>query len=292
MRYGASTFIWASPFSNATLDLFDRVKALGFDILEICVEDPATIDVAVIQDNAARTGVAVTICGAFGPSRDLSGEDASVRESALAYLKGCIDFASALRSPFVSGPMYATTGVARLLSEGERRAQWDRAVASLKAAAAYAAECGVRLAVEPLNRFETDLVNTVDQGLGLVRDIGADNVGLLLDTFHMNIEEKDLPAAIRRAAGRIVEFHASANDRGAPGEDHLPWREIAAALDDAAYDGPIVIESFTPEIKEIAKAVSIWRPLAASQDALAAEGLKNLRAAFGTAHIRRRPDIR
>ena len=283
MRYGASTFIWASPFSNRTLDLFDRVKAIGFDILEICVEDPATIDVSAIREQAARTGVSVTICGAFGPTRDLSSEDATTRETALAYVERCIDFAKALRSPFVSGPMYAATGTTRLLSDEARRDQWERAVVSLKRAAAYAAERGVKLAIEPLNRFETDLVNTVDQGLRLIEDVGADNVGLLLDTFHMNIEEKNIPAAIRRAAGRIVEFHACANDRGTPGEDHQPWREIAATLSEVGFEGPVVIEAFTPEIKEIAKAVSIWRPLAASQDALAADGLKHLRTVFASA---------
>ena len=281
MRYGASTFIWASPFSNRTLDLFDLVKALGFDILEICVEDPATIDVSAIRARAARTGVSVTICGAFGPTRDLSAEDATTRETGLAYVERCIDFAKALGSPFVSGPMYAATGATRLLSDEARRDQWDRAVVSLKRAATYAAEREVKLAIEPLNRFETDLVNTVDQGLKLIEDVGADNVGLLLDTFHMNIEEKDIPAAIRRAAGRIVEFHACANDRGTPGEDHQPWAEIAAALSEVRFEGPVVIEAFTPEIKEIARAVSIWRPLARSQDALAGDGLRNLRAAFG-----------
>ena len=117
-------------------------------------------------------------------------------------------------------------------------------------------------------------------------DEGADrravlDAGLLLDTFHMNIEEKDIPAAIGRAAGHIVEFHACANDRGTPGEDHLPWPKIAEALKRARYEGPVVIEAFTPEIKEIAKAVSIWRPLAASQDALAADGLRHLRGVLG-----------
>lgn len=290
MRYGASTFIWASPFSNRTLDLFDRVKAIGFDILEICVEDPATIDAPAIRDRAERTGVSVTVCGAFGPARDLSSEDAAVRQTGLSYLERCIDFAAELGSPFVSGPMYAAVGNTRLLDLPARREQWERAVASLKRAGAYAAARGVKLAVEPLNRFETDLVNTVDQGLRLVGDVGADNVGLLLDTFHMNIEEKDIPAAIRRAAGRIVEFHASSNDRGTPGDDHLPWREIATALGDVRFDGPVVIEAFTPEIKEIAKAVSIWRPLAASQDALAADGLKHLQTVFAAAS--RRPEGR
>jgi D-psicose/D-tagatose/L-ribulose 3-epimerase len=279
MQYGASTFIWVSPFSNNTMDLLYKAKAFGFDILEVCVEDPDTIDAASTRAHAEKAGVALTICGAFGPSRDLSSEDAAVRQNGLAYLMRCVDFAALLGSPFVSGPMYAGVGNARMLDAAERADQWARAVASLRTAAAYAAERSVKLAIEPLNRFETDLVNTVDQGLELVADVGAKNVGLLLDTFHMNIEEKDIPSAIRRADGHIVEFHACSNDRGTPGEDHLPWNAIADALHEVRYEGPVVIEAFTPEIKEIARAVSIWRPLALSQDALARDGLQNLRTA-------------
>ncbi len=278
MHFGASTFIWVSPFSNRTLELMDRAKAMGFDLLEICVEDPDTIDVPAIRAKAAQAGIGVTICGAFGPSRNVSAEDDAVRGQGLDYLKRCIDFAEGLGSPSVCGPMYSAVGVTQLLDKEARQAQWDRAVGSLRLAAAYAKERGIKLAIEPLNRFETDLVNTVDQGLRLADDIAAPNVGLLLDTFHMNIEEKDIPDAIGRAAGRIVEFHACSNDRGTPGEDHLPWPRIVEALKAAGYDGPIVIEAFTPEIREIAKAVSIWRPLARSQDALATDELKNLRA--------------
>jgi D-psicose/D-tagatose/L-ribulose 3-epimerase len=280
MQFGASTFIWVSPFSNRTLELIDRVKAKGFDLIEICVEDPDTIDVPAIRARAAEANIGVTICGAFGANRNLSAEDDAVRGAGLDYLKRCVDFAKDLGSPFVSGPMYCAVGATQLLEKKAREKQWDRAVGSLRAAAAYAQDRGVKLAIEPLNRFETDLVNTVDQGLRLVDDIGAPNLGLLLDTFHMNIEEKDIPAAIGRAAGRIVEFHACSNDRGTPGEDPQPWPLIAQALKEAGYDGPIVIEAFTPEIREIAKAVSIWRPLARSQDALATDGLKNLRAVF------------
>jgi D-psicose/D-tagatose/L-ribulose 3-epimerase len=280
MHFGASTFIWASPFSNRTLELIDRAKAIGFDLLEICVENPDTIDVPAIRAKAAQADIGVTICGAFGPSRNLSAEDDAVRSAGLDYLGRCIDFAKSLGSPFVSGPMYCAVGATQLLDKKAREKQWDRAVGSLRVAAAYAKDRGIKLAIEPLNRFETDLINTVDQGLRLVDDIGAPNVGLLLDTFHMNIEEKDIPSAIGRAAGRIVEFHASSNDRGTPGEDHLPWPRIARALKGADYGGPIVIEAFTPEIREIAKAVSIWRPLARSQDALATDGLRNLRAVF------------
>jgi D-psicose/D-tagatose/L-ribulose 3-epimerase len=230
MRYGASTFIWVSPFSNKTLDLVDRIKDFGFDLIEICIEDPGAIDPSAIRARATSVDLGVTVCGAFGPDRDLSSEDESVRKAGMSYLRRCIDLAQELGSPFVSGPMYAAVGNTRLLPDDARRAQWSRSVTGLKEAASYAAERSIKLAIEPLNRFETDLVNTVDQGIKMVDDVGAENVGLLLDTFHMNIEEKDIPAAIGRAAGRIVEFHACSNDRGTPGEDHLPWKAIAEAL--------------------------------------------------------------
>jgi D-psicose/D-tagatose/L-ribulose 3-epimerase len=110
--------------------------------------------------------------------------------------------------------------------------------------------------------------------------VDRENVGLLLDTFHMNIEEVSIPDALRAAGSKVFHFHASANDRGTPGRDHLPWPQIVAALRDIRYEGPVVIESFTPEVREIARAVSIWRPLAPRQDALARDGLGFLKAAF------------
>jgi len=280
MLFGASTFIWASPFSNATLDLVDHVKAMGFDIIEICVEDVATIDTAAIRPRLARAGLKATVCGAFGPDRDLSSDDPAIRANALAYIAACGRIAAELDSDIVVGPMYAAVGKTRMLDPPERQRQWRLAVDNLRRAA-DSVPAGVRLAIEPLNRFETDLVNTVDQGLRMVADVERPNVGLLLDTFHMNIEEKDIPAALRRAGPHIFEFHACSSDRGTPGEDHLPWPEIAAALEQAGYRGPVVIEAFTPEIREIARAVSIWRPLAASQDALAGDGLRHLKAVFG-----------
>ena len=281
MQIGASTFIWASPFGIGQLDLIDKVKAFGFDLIEICVEDPATIDTERVGERLSACALDVAVCGAFGPNRDMSSADPAVRAAAAKYLRTCVDIAARLGSPTVSGPMYAGVGATAMREPPERQAQWDRAVAGLVPVADYAASRGVTLAFEPLNRFETDLVNTVDQGLRLITDIGRPNVGFLLDTFHMNIEEKDIPAAIRRAGPHIVEFHACSSDRGTPGEDHLPWPAIAAALAEAGYDGPVVIEAFTPQIKEIARAVSLWRPLAASEDALATDGLAHLRRIFG-----------
>jgi D-psicose/D-tagatose/L-ribulose 3-epimerase len=281
VQLGASTFIWTSPFGDHELELFERAAGLGFDILEICIEDPSRVTPSAVARAASDAGLGVRVCGAFGPGRDVSDEDAATREQAIAYLRTCIDIAAAVGSPLVSGPMYATTGVTRMLSDDARARQWERAVEGLRTAACYAAERGVGLAIEPLNRFETDLVNTTEQGVRLCRDIGVDNVGLLLDTFHMNIEEKDIGGAIRLAGEHVLHVHTCENDRGAPGTGHVEWNDVFAALDEIGYLGDAVIESFTPDNREIARAVSLWRPLAVSGDALASEGLEFLRSRRG-----------
>ncbi|MEH7415659.1 sugar phosphate isomerase/epimerase [Neobacillus drentensis] len=279
MKFGASTFIWVSPFSNQTLNLIDKVKNIGFDYLEICIEDPETIDVAAIRNHLNKTGVQALVCGAFGPNRDISSEDAAIREQGIEYIKTCIDIAAELGSPLVSGPMYSATGKTRLLTPDEKKQQWNWAAENMKIVADYASEKSIRLAVEILNRFETDFINTVQQGLDFLELVDCDNVGFLLDTFHMNLEEKDIAEAIKLAGSKIFNFHSCENDRGTPGTGHIPWNEVFQALKEISYDGPVVIESFTTEIKEIARAVSQWRPLAPSQDSLGEEGLQFLKKA-------------
>jgi D-psicose/D-tagatose/L-ribulose 3-epimerase len=281
VRFGASTFIWASPFGDERLDLCRHAAQLGFDTIEACLEDPAALSADRLASAAADAGIEVSVCGAFGPERDVSHEDLAVRSSGLVYLRACVDLAARVGAAYVAGPMYSATGKARLLAPAERRRQRDAAVESLREAADYAGARDVGLAIEPLNRFETDLVNTVEQGLALCAEIDCPNVGLLLDTFHMNIEEKSVADAIRAAGPLLLEFHACENDRGTPGSGHIPWRDVFDALDDIGFDGLITIESFTPEIEEIARAVSMWRPVAASPDALAADGLRFLRSSWG-----------
>lgn len=279
MKFGASTFIWVSPFSNQTLNLIDKVKNIGFDYLEICIEDPDTIDVASIQNQLKEADLQALVCGAFGPNRDISSDDPAIRQQGVDYIKTCIDIAAELGSPLVSGPMYSATGKTRLLSPEDRKEQWDLAAENMRIVADYAAEKGIKLAVEPLNRFETDFLNTVHQGLDFFTLVDRENVGFLLDTFHMNLEEKNIAEAIKLAGNKIFNFHSCENDRGTPGTGHIPWNEVFQALKDISYDGPVVIESFTTEIKEIARAVSQWRPLAPSQDSLGEEGLQFLKKA-------------
>ncbi|MCJ7734147.1 MAG: sugar phosphate isomerase/epimerase, partial [Anaerolineales bacterium] len=177
-----------------------------------------------------------------------------------------------------AGPMYSAVGKARLEDPADRETEWGLAVAGLKEMAAYADERGVKLAFEILNRFETDLINVVSQGLKLIDDVGAPNLGFHLDTFHMHLEEKDSAAAIRQAGDRIFHFHACENDRGVPGTGQVNWKDVFEALVDVGYDGNVVIESFTPQVKSIARAVCIWREIAPDQDSIARDGLKFIKS--------------
>ncbi|MFA9403185.1 MAG: TIM barrel protein, partial [Anaerolineales bacterium] len=141
----------------------------------------------------------------------------------------------------------------------------------------------IRLAFEPLNRFETDLINIVDQGLKLIDDVGAPNLGLHLDTFHMHLEEKNSATAIKDAGKRLFHFHACENDRGVPGTGQVDWGGVFQALVEIEYQGAVVIESFTPEVKSIARAVCIWREIAPDQDTIARDGLKFIKSFPGMA---------
>ena len=278
MRFGANTFIWASPFDTSRdLALLDKVARLGFDLIEVAFEDPARIDLDALAGRAAGAGLGVLVCGVYGPGRNLVSADAAERAATAAYVRTLIDAAARLGSPVVGGPAYGAVGKTPAADPAARRRERDLAAAELRPLAAYAGERGVRLALEPLNRFETDLINVVEQGLALVEAVGSIHLGLHLDTFHMHLEERDSAAAIRRAGDRLFHFHACENDRGVPGRGQVAWPAVAAALTDVGYDGAVVIESFTPEVKSIARAVCIWRDIAPSQDVIAAEGLLFLR---------------
>jgi D-psicose/D-tagatose/L-ribulose 3-epimerase len=279
MKFGANTFIWRSPFSTgADLDLIEKLKEMGFDLIEVAVEDPALVDLKALKSALQQKEMKAVMCGAFGPGRNLSSLDAEERSNAEVYLKWMIDAAAELDAGPVIGPMYSAVGKARLEDPDDREKEWQLAVSGLKEMCEYAAERGVRLAFEPLNRFETDMVNVVEQGLKLIADVGEPNLGLHLDTFHMHLEEKDSAAAIHSAGDRIFHIHACENDRGVPGTGQVNWEGIFKALEEINYQGAVSIESFTPQVKSIARAVCIWRTIAPDQDSIAREGLKFIKS--------------
>jgi len=281
MRLGINTFLFTSPFTNESTKLFRQFKRWGFDTVEIPVEDPAHIDPAFIKRELDKHSLACrSVCACMGPDRDLRGTPAQQKTS-MAYLKRVIDQMAALDCPALVGPVYSSVGRADAVAPAEYRRQWQTVVKHLKTVCKYALERGRVVCLEPLNRFETDFINTCDQGLKMLDAVGSPALKLHLDTFHMNIEEKDQAAAIRKAGKRLGHFHACGSDRGTPGNDHIDWKGIARALKDVKYQGAAVIESFTTDVKVIARAAAIWRRIEPTRDEIAVKGVKFLRKALG-----------
>jgi D-psicose/D-tagatose/L-ribulose 3-epimerase len=281
MQFGVSTWLWTSPLSTDELArLATHVAGMGFDMIEVPIEGTDDLDYARAARVVRDAGLAVSVCAAIGPDRDLIHPDARIRANGVAYVRHCIEAAHTLGATNVLGPMYSAVGRTWQATADERKRDLDLLVTQLSQLSSHAAEHGVVLCVEPLNRFETSFINLAEQLIEVVDRVDNPACGMLLDTFHMNIEEKSLGDAIRASGTRLKHLHACENDRGAPGSGHVPWQDVAKGCRDIGYDGPVVIESFTSELKTIARAAAVWRPFARTQDELASDGLKYLHALF------------
>ncbi len=277
MRIGINTLLLVSPFTTHSTQLFARIKKWGFDTVEIAIEDPNQIDAAKVRRELDRHNLECgSICGMFGADRDLRGTPEQ-QAGSLEYMRRVIDQMVVLGARSLAGPVYSAVGRAQAYSPAERKRQWRTVKANLKRICDYAEKKQKQLCVEPLNRFETDFINTCDQAVTMVREVNSPALRVMLDTFHMNIEEKDPAAAVRKAGKLLGHFHACGCDRGTPGSDHIDWVSIARALKTTGYDGDVVVESFTPKVEIIAKAASIWRAIEPTPDAIAAGGARFLR---------------
>jgi D-psicose/D-tagatose/L-ribulose 3-epimerase len=278
MKFGVNAWVWIAPMTNEGLtQLVPHVAELGFDLIEVPIEEIGSLDYARIADVIRDHDLDVSVCAAMGPDRDLIHPDVEIRENGATYVRHCIEAAQTLGGTNVVGPLYSAVGRVWQATPEERERDMELLVGQLRPLAEYAADHGAVLCVEPLNRFETSFINLASQVVELIDRVDRPACQAMLDTFHMNIEERSLGDAIRAVGPRLRHFHSCENDRGAPGQGHVPWTEVAAALHDIHYDGPLVIESFSAQVESIARAAAIWRPLASSQDGLAQEGLAFLR---------------
>ncbi|GJM29545.1 MAG: tagatose 3-epimerase [Cyclobacteriaceae bacterium] len=280
VKLGVSTWLWTSPFNPETIRLFPKIKSMGFSAVEIPVEDPALIDLPLVKQALHENELEAVICGAFGAARDLTHEDPSIHQNCFRYIEACFAISQALNCSFVAGPMYSAVGKARLLPDDQRQKEWDLAVTNLRKVCQMADLYGQQIALEPLNRFETDLVNTAEDVVRLVRDINHPAAKILLDSFHMSLEEKNLRDAIEAAAQDLIHVQVSENYRGIPGTGQTCWKDIKAGLESIGYQETVCIESFTPEVKELAGAVCIWKKFSKSQDHFAEQGIQFLQELF------------
>ncbi len=279
VEFGINGWCWAYPFHDEkqfTLAI-SSAKRIGYDGIETPVEDQNKLKVSKLKGCLTKYDMRAT--GITAPTPDLLSSDRRIRDEAKGIFKRNIEIANELDEEYlVTVPSKVGKVTPELSSEEEKTIIME----TLRELGDHAEENGIYLVIEPLNRFETYLVNTVDQALTLVKDVAHPNVKIMIDTFHMNIEENSFEDAIRAGGESIYHVHANENNRGAPGTGHIPFKEILRTLKDIGYRRWLVIQTFNPAKKsEVLKAGHYprltWRALAVDQDTLAREGLRHLK---------------
>lgn len=276
MQIGVNTLLWTAGFSEAHLPLIAKAKALGLDGIELATFDFASFPAAAARRALEAQQMPGILCSALVAGMSLATDDAALRAQSMAFLQAGVRATAEAGLNLLIGPFCSAVGYL----PGRRRTdeEWKRCVDGLQELGRYSEGFNVRIAVEPLNRFETFFLNTAADARRLCEEVAHPNIGVLYDTFHANIEEKNQAAAIRLLGEHIFHVHTCENDRGIPGSGPIDWPGVIGALKEIGYDDWLVIESFGPGIKEIAAAACIWRDLAAQPDDIPAIGARNLRA--------------
>ncbi|MCL1921643.1 MAG: TIM barrel protein [Kiritimatiellaeota bacterium] len=280
MKIGVNLLLYATAVTKEHTGLLEAIKAAGADGVEIPTMEGEVGAYAELGRVLDGLGLARTSSMAF-TSADANpvSDDPRQRQGAIDHLNWLIDCAHAMGSTVICGPMFQTIG--QFTGNGATEAELARAAAALLHVADRAAAAGITLALEPLNRFECYLISTLKEGAAFTRRINHPAVGVLFDTFHANIEEKDMARAIReQGRGVIRHVHCSANDRGIPGEDHIPWDGVFDALKSIGYDGWLVIEAFGRSLPGLAAATKIWRDLFPDPLDVARKGVPFVRGAW------------
>ncbi len=280
MKFGVNTFIWAASFDKSNLALLPQIKEHGFDGVEVPLFRPAEFAAADIRKGLDENDLECTICSVMTGGLNMISEDASVREKTRVHMQDCVKSAAEVGAKLIAGPLYSPVGYL----PGRRRTQdeWKWAVDCYQSLGPALAQNGVSIAIEPLNRFETYFLNTAADVAALCEEINHPNIGALFDTFHANIEEKDISAGYRTVGRHLKHVHTCENDRGIPGSGHVEWDAVFQALRDLNYDGWLTIESFGFALGELSAAASIWRDIAPTPESIAFEGVKFLKQKMGS----------
>jgi D-psicose/D-tagatose/L-ribulose 3-epimerase len=281
MKFGVNTLIWTADFGPSEFNLLPCIKASGFDGVEIPLFRPAQFAATEIRRAVAQEGLECTACAVLVDGLNLISESAEIRNKTRTHLQVTIKVAAELGAATIVGPMYCPVGHL----PGRRRTadEWAWAVEGFQSLGDTLVANGVTLAIEPLNRFETYFLNTAADGVALAQEIGHPNIGILFDTFHANIEEKNISVGCRTLSKHLKYVHTCENDRGIPGSGHVEWDSLFETLRDLNYDGWLTIESFGFALGDISAAASIWRDIERTPDLIAFEGIKFLKKMWAAA---------
>jgi len=275
MKFGINLLLWSANFEPSHLQLFERIRAAGFDGVEVPIYKGRDLDIVDLRQGLANTGMECTMCSVLVEGMSLLSEDKTIRTRAIDQLRENIAVTAEADAKIIAGPMYAPVGY--LPGRRATADEWQRAVEAWQQLGPWLAQHNVTAAIEPLNRFETYFLNTAADAARFCDEVSHPNVGILFDTFHANIEEPDIAAGYRRIGPHLKHVHTCENDRGTPGSGHVEWREVFQTLQELHYDSWLTIESFNSNLPEIAAATAIWRDLANPPESIAFEGLPFLK---------------
>lgn len=277
MKVGMNLLLWTDkPNPSEHLNLLLSIKDWGFDGVELAVDSMEAADARAFGLLLKELGLGSTAIAALDAAEaDPASRDPKRRQSALDILKHAIINTQLIGADVLCGPLFQ--GLGRFSGLGPQPDEWRYAVETLRAAGEFAAKLGIKLALEPINRFEMYLVNTLADGVRFVKEVGLPNVGLLADTHHGNIEELSVPDAWRQAAEHIFHVHISENNRGVPGSGHAVPKEVFEVLKEIGYDSWLAIEAFGQQVPGLISRLHLWRDYAEHPDDAARLGVQYIR---------------
>ena len=271
---GIEIFYWLDNWSDDQSSVFSKAAEAGYQGVEVSLVAGLDVGVDRMARTASSLGLDVLCSTGLSPTMDISSPDAGVRAAGMDHLRRCLDDAAELGSPILGGVTYATW---MGFPEGDHDGYRQRSAAALQEVAGYASTLGIDICLEVLNRFESFMFNTVADCLEFIDSVDHPSVKVELDTFHMNMEEDDLAAAVSQATGRIGHVQVAANNRRAPQYGHIDWESFSEALDHAGYDGWVVFETFPNSKVETGRATYAWRDLTDDPDQDAADAAAFIR---------------
>ncbi len=254
---------WTRDWDADFVPFVAKVKTLGFDILEVnagTVTQMPEAERRHLKEATHREGIGLTFCIGLSAEYDLASEDSTVRRRGIDFLQRQARMVREMDSKTLGGIIYGSWP-GKLPPGADKRLFWERSVGSMKEAVRGAEDCGVFFNVEVVNRFEQYLLNTAAEAVQYVEEVGSDHCRILLDTFHLNIEEDSFSEAIRTASAKLGHFHLGETNRKAPGRGKMDWDAVFGALREIGYEGAVVMEPFVVPGGEVGRDISVFRDL-------------------------------